>query len=340
MKQYKLTASVVVVIGLVGFGSVAPAGAEDPSLDSEQLLSVIEAVVPEVLENTVPPSSTAEEAAAFSTEQTEVTVPRSADDEATLSGLDRELQISLPFADQASDAVITDEGIATFDNNNGSATVPIVREDGSLQILTVIEGPEAPTRYDYEISVPEGGSMELIEGGAVLITDGDSNFVGAVAPPWAKDATGASLPTHYEVEGETLTQVVEHSAGTDYPVVADPWFGIQLFFNFTRGSWRGDFTYSGTVTVAGAAVLSGGGGIGGYFVGQAIFRANGWDEWRVRFGSDAMTNKATLKQQYDCHVAAGLAGLPFTGPYNLERAQTNRANWGSNVHIHRCNWTP
>lgn len=43
-------------------------------------------------------------------------------------------------------------------------------------------------------------------------------------PAWAKDAAGVSVPAHYTVEGNTLTQVVQHRGASDvsYPVVADP----------------------------------------------------------------------------------------------------------------------
>jgi hypothetical protein len=82
-------------------------------------------------------------------------------------------------------------------NDKGSATVLVVREEGSVQIFTVIEE--------------------------------------AIVPPWAKDATGQSLPTHYEIKGQTRTQIVDHLAATEYPVVEDAWLGIQLFTNLTRG---------------------------------------------------------------------------------------------------------
>ena len=41
--------------------------------------------------------------------------------------------------------------------------------------------------------------------------------------PWAKDANGQDVPTHYEIDGTIVTQIVEHK-GDDvaYPVVADP----------------------------------------------------------------------------------------------------------------------
>ncbi|MFD5225405.1 hypothetical protein ACFWHT_07260 [Microbacterium sp. NPDC058342] len=45
--------------------------------------------------------------------------------------------------------------------------------------------------------------------------------VGAFQSAWSADATGASLPTHYEVDGNTLTQVVD-TTGAQFPVVSDP----------------------------------------------------------------------------------------------------------------------
>lgn len=45
---------------------------------------------------------------------------------------------------------------------------------------------------------------------------------GAVAAPWAVDATGQSVPTRYEIEGQALVQVIDFTAATAFPVVADP----------------------------------------------------------------------------------------------------------------------
>lgn len=44
-----------------------------------------------------------------------------------------------------------------------------------------------------------------------------------IAPAWARDAAGRKIPTHFEVNGTTVSQVVEHrGVGVSYPVVADP----------------------------------------------------------------------------------------------------------------------
>lgn len=314
-------------------GTSAVAHADEQPADA---LSAVAAVAPEVLDEAANTSESGREAATFAAGDVEVSVPTVAADGAALRTGDRELTVSLPFADQAADAVVASAGVATFDNNNSSTTASVVREDGSLQILTVIEGTAAPTRYDYDLSVPAGGAITVRDDGVVIITDETGEFVGTVAPAWAKDATGVPVATRYEVHGNTLTQVVEHDAATQYPVVADPWLGITLFKSFKRDTYHGDYRYSAWVTGPGAIVLSGGGGVGGYAAGQAVFRGSGWDEWKKKW--PAITNKATLQQQYNCHVAAGLYGLPFTQDYNLERYRVNRANWVSGVASHRCNW--
>ncbi|WP_404289217.1 hypothetical protein [Glutamicibacter arilaitensis] len=43
-----------------------------------------------------------------------------------------------------------------------------------------------------------------------------------IEAPWAVDGAGKSVDTHYTLEGNTLTQTVEITADTTFPVVADP----------------------------------------------------------------------------------------------------------------------
>ncbi len=58
-----------------------------------------------------------------------------------------------------------------------------------------------------------------------------------IAAPWAKDANGNDVETFYTVNGDDLTQVVNHvNASVTYPIVADPtykywWGGKKSFTN-------------------------------------------------------------------------------------------------------------
>ncbi len=333
-------AIIPLLAGALALGGVAPIAVADEELDLSPI-EAIELITPEVFEGSAETSvSVSDESAVEVLDEASglsVSVPADAEDGILLDGKEGfELRIDLPNASEAGDAEEVSDGIVAFDNGDGSSTVPIVKDGGSVQIITVIEGPDSPTRYEYEFSLPEGGAMAVTESGAVLITDRNGDYAAAVAPAWATDADGNAVPTHYEVSGSTLTQVVDISADTAYPVVADPWAGIQLFTGFKRDWYKGDRRYSAWVTPLGAVVLGGGGGVGGYAAGQLVFRGAGWDEWKTVW--PAITNKATLQQQYNCHVAASLYGLPFTRDYNLERIRANRSNWVDNVWNHQCNW--
>ncbi|MBP3222686.1 MAG: DUF2599 domain-containing protein [Actinomycetaceae bacterium] len=90
------------------------------------------------------------------------------------------------------------------------------------------------------------------------------------------------------------------------------------------------------MSVWGVAVLAGTAYPRVYGIGQSVMRNQGWKEWVAKY--PAITNKATLRQQYNCHVASGIYGLPIAKTYNLERFRSNNSTWGWKVWSHKCNW--
>ncbi len=78
------------------------------------------------------------------------------------------------------------------------------------------------------------------DGGAELVGS-DGALVSAIAPPWAVDANGVSVPTSYRIEGSTLVQVVAHHSAA-HPVVADPSFhlgftGLVVRWSQSEARW-------------------------------------------------------------------------------------------------------
>ena len=129
----------------------------------------------------------------------------------------------LPFAQSSARAKVEANGIVSYDNGNGSTTVPLAHDDGSVQIATVIDSAAAPTEYAYPITLPPGASLQPAEGGGATITDADGVAIAGIQAPWAKDAAGMDVPTSFRIVGDTLTQVVDLSSPTlAFPVVADP----------------------------------------------------------------------------------------------------------------------
>lgn len=88
--------------------------------------------------------------------------------------------------------------------------------------LVSINAADAPQQYSYKLA-GDTKSLSLDVDGAVLVHDAAGDVVATVQAPWAVDANSKPVPTHYEVEGTTLIQVVEHQGGSyAYPIVADP----------------------------------------------------------------------------------------------------------------------
>ncbi|MFE7196542.1 hypothetical protein [Microbacterium oxydans] len=63
-----------------------------------------------------------------------------------------------------------------------------------------------------------------------MIDDETGEVLGSFAAPWAKDSAGKDVPTRYELNGQTLTQVVDHDSSSTYPVVADPTYTTHVSY--------------------------------------------------------------------------------------------------------------
>ncbi|ALJ21068.1 hypothetical protein [Microbacterium sp. No. 7] len=151
-----------------------------------------------------------------------VAVPTSPDDDITMSARGQDvLSVRLPMADDAANAVVMEDGTVIYPGEEFSGSVIV--SDIGVQMLTTIAGPESPVAYSYELSLEPGQTLRIVEDGAVVV-NGDGSIVAAVAQPWARDADGEEVATHYEVDGSTLIQIVDHASaeGVAYPVVADP----------------------------------------------------------------------------------------------------------------------
>lgn len=53
---------------------------------------------------------------------------------------------------------------------------------------------------------------------------------------------------------------------------------------------------------------------------------------------DHVSSKATLLQQYSCHVSYGYAFWLAGFHWDLEKARADYPGWNSNPNVHRCNW--
>ena len=186
------------------------------------------------------------------------------------------IKLGLPFNEKAVDGEQQSDGTVVFDNQNGTSSVLVPKEGNSVAAVTVLADPSSPSRFDYDLSVPKGGTATLNDRGAVEMFDANGTFAGVIAPAWAKDATGKAVPTHYELKGLSLTQVVDHrSQPYAYPVVADPWLGVDLIDRFY---WYGNDIKVHVTPMMGA-------------VNESIAAGPGWMNLRPRPGAGSTSRR-------------------------------------------------
>jgi hypothetical protein len=211
-----------------------------------------------------------------------IDVPKDASEGVTLSNPNGpSLDIALPNADQSGSGQQVAPGVVAYASNDGSANAVQATEDGGVRMLTVIDNPNAPTKYDYKISVPEGGTIQIIQDGSAIVLDANGQVLATVATPWAKDARGKQIRTWFTTDDTTLTQHVKHNVrGVVYPVTADPsfnwsWTGVTIYFNKTETRFISGLTFA---TLAGYLGLAGGAGAAvagvGYTADYAIQHAS------------------------------------------------------------------
>lgn len=280
------------------FATSGVAQAHDSNSPASEVADAIAAVAPDV--GKVVEASQSGGAFAARSGETMVTIPEDAGAPVTIRSADEDeagLTVKLPGLLSTGDARQAEDGtlVYTSDDDASLAIQPLA--EGATRFLSVLENGSAPERYDYTF---EGIELQLLNDGSVLAIDGDK-VVGSIAAAWAFDASGTPVPTHYEVDGPTLTQVVSHNSETHvYPVTADPTlsFGWRIYWTLSASDQR-------YLTVAGAA---GGGGAlcsatGALACGVATAAAAVVIQWINERGSICKAPKSRLQ-----------VGIPYGWP--------------------------
>ncbi|GAA4770048.1 hypothetical protein [Microbacterium gilvum] len=261
--------------------------------------------------------------------------------------------VSLPTTATGDSPEIGTDGSVTFPSASAAATTVIPAGDGSVQFLTTIANSSAAERYVYDFGLPEGARLTVNEAnGAVMGLDRDGGLIFVIAPAWALDADSNPVPTHYEVDDHTVTQVVEHRASdtASYPIVADPWMGMDLIANYkwvgptSAGNWK--------ISVAVTATMG--------WVTSDVANYNGWPELVTKVTRTSAFHlarlnsaRATYSQQWMCHAigkaAIGIGtwlGVDGSPTWDLESWRPvlgqidGRSTWqiAETMVQKRCNW--
>lgn len=127
-------------------------------------------------------------------------------------------------------------GIAVSDAHDGWMIASVITHTG-LSNDVVINSPNAPASYSTRISLSRGQSVKSTPHGGYEVVDREGRVSAVIGAPWAEDATGAAVPTHYQLHRDVLTQVINyHQHGVALPVTADPfWSYLGNYFACITG---------------------------------------------------------------------------------------------------------
>jgi hypothetical protein len=107
--------------------------------------------------------------------------------------------------------------------SGGDSLVSVRPTASGVQIVSIILNGDSSEEYEYPLVTPEDMQIYRTVGGAFVFESTNQAGLGKIEAPWAADANGVSVPTHFELRGKTLVQIVNHvGGGFEYPITADP----------------------------------------------------------------------------------------------------------------------
>lgn len=211
-----LGASIALVATSASVSSAAP--------DSdEQVQSLIQRVAPN--QGTVSQGMSLGGKTRFNSTNVEVEIPDAASVPVSIEAEKKAtLHVSLPKDLKLNNGKSSSDGTVVYQSQDNSVDAAVQSmTNGSVRIQTIIRSASSPHEFSYGI----GNGFQPVEApdGSIYVIgfDADGKYTAfGVKPAWARDASGKSVPTNYEIRGGDLIQVVTPSSQTEYPVVADP----------------------------------------------------------------------------------------------------------------------
>lgn len=232
--RWRLTASATVAVLTIASGTAqAAAAVERPAksaASAADAAALIEALTPAGnAPDVVAPKVKRKGSTSVTADRTTVSLPTDPADPIVITASDgSSLGIGLPVTPTMGKAELSARGTAVYrDSKKHGGLAAQALDNGGARALITIPDAAAPHEYSFRLTSPAGVAPQLQADGSVLLSDSDGNIHGGLDAPWAKDAAGNDVPTRFSLTGHTVTQHIDVSAVTAFPVVADPegWWG-------------------------------------------------------------------------------------------------------------------
>ncbi|ASS41176.1 hypothetical protein AXF21_04235 [Eubacterium minutum ATCC 700079] len=224
--------------------------------------------------------------------------------------------------------------IVSRDVENDCLTMTDIFNEGVRNIFVVGAGCKKDL-FSINFRLPVGAhikySVDLLnenkQDGSLEILDKDNNLIGAIASPYAKDASGKSLETYYKVEGHTVRQYVNHlkkGHAITYPITVAPMSTFNVYFDSGKWITRGKLLSLSLNPTKFLRVAM--------FQGSSAVRKSSWKTVYYKFHKDKRWRRTeSMQMQYDCHWHFA----KLKDKFNLEPSRPN-VSWFDMIRA-KCN---
>ena len=185
----------------------------------------------------------------------DLTIPQDGTQGIVMEDMDSNpIEMFLPPEVGNENAEVSEDGTVVYNPENENVAVGVqALSDGTgqdhweaVRVLIEINNNDANKEYSFQYNLPQGYrlmkaekwykkyikpqlkgkekkmSNMFYEKGEVYVIKKDGTVVETIEPAWAYDANQNPIPTHYEIRGNELVQVVAFDENTAFPVIADP----------------------------------------------------------------------------------------------------------------------
>ena len=174
---------------------------------------------------------------------TDLEIPAQLGEGIALPGIGVEIAIAGAPDEQTASNV--DQEYAFYPNVAENTDLIVSPTPTGVETLTQIRSADAPRQTTYQLSFPEGDTLEASEdGGAEIIQNGRPLVV--IPAPTATDAAGKPVPVEMQVEGMELTVSAAPDPDAAYPILVDPHYIAEgsnwLEMHDTLAAWTDSTT--------------------------------------------------------------------------------------------------
>jgi RHS repeat-associated protein len=167
---------------------------------------------------------------------TELAIPAQLGEGIALGGV----QIEVVGTEDETAPTNVEEQYAFYPNVAEDTDLVVAPTPTGAETLTDIRSAEAPLETTYELSLPQGASLEAGPAGAAEVVEGGKTDI-LIPAPSATDAAGEPVPASQRIEGDKLIVEISLEESTQFPVLVDPSWIVEgwnwTYYHQSQAAW-------------------------------------------------------------------------------------------------------